>query len=478
MAYLDEPPDLEVQLSGSGPTFTVQTKVKQQIRGFALATIMALTPTWLHPSTNSPIQTKSKKVQSTAYMAGIRGLISVLVFVRHFSLPWQQNMDYGYGYQGHNEILRLPYLRLLFAGPLVPTFFILSGYVLSIKSLQLSNSSSPTWENITLSLAGSAFRRGLRLFLPPILSTLGVMILLRAGLFSFPYDTMPGRIPDHPVLLETAFQQLWDWARFVLAEMTNPWRWDSGALIYGPHLWTIPISFRGSLVTFLMCLALLRVKSSVRLGILTIGIVHSVLLGRWDMSLFLGGMLLSGVDAHKARQHHEQARSPSTIQADGLPVYDIHPRSLVLLLIGGFIASFPRSNHHGHCVIGYQTLCNLTSDYHYWHALGAFLLTWAIWQDKAIQRVMNTSIAQYLGKISFSMYIIHEPLLHVFGFFTVPFFWNITGSRTILQYQSGFILGMATNLFVLIWLADMFWRYIEVRCGSISNRIERLFFSV
>lgn len=474
VSNFDQQVDLEAFLREPHRTSVVRSELKKRIKSSALVIALAFVPTWLQPSkTRSDSQLSLNIALPTAYMTGIRGLVSVLVFIRHFLLPWQEHMDYGYGYRGYNGLLRLPYLRLLFAGPLVPMFFILSGYVLSKKTLRLSNSPEPSWEAIALSLAGSTFRRGLRLFLPPILSTFGVMLLLRAGLFSFPYDTMPGRVPEHPVISNTIVKQLIDWGYFITFEMANPWRWDSGDLVYGPHLWTIPISFKGSLVTFLMCLALLRVKSFVRLSIITMATVHAVLVGRWDMSLFLGGMLLSGLDVHQTAPSH----IPYPVSLDTGRLTTIKASSLALLLFGGYIGSFPRYNHLGQCVTGYQTLCKLTTDYHYWHAIGAFFLILAIWRERSLQWLLNTPIAQYFGKISFSMYIIHEPFLHVFGFFTVPFFWSITGNGTYLQYQLGLVLGMGTTMVLLVWFADLFCRHVEDSCERIAVLVEKRSFS-
>ncbi|KAG8162416.1 hypothetical protein KVR01_008181 [Diaporthe batatas] len=383
-------------------------------------------------------------------------------------------MDYGYGYRGSNNLLRLPYLRLLFSGPLVPMFFILSGYILSKKPLHLSGSAIVPWEGLTTSLAGSTFRRGLRLFLPPTFSTFGVMLLVRFGLFSFPYETMPGRIPDHPDFLDSTARQLWDWVKFVVTEMTNPWTWTSGHLIYGPHLWTIPISFQGSLVTYLTCLALLRVKASVRLMLIALVILHAIILGRIYMSLFFGGMLLSGIEVYQSTSSHLAYIATYTTRLNTPSRF----WTFLLLVCGGYIGSFPRDNHHGQCVSGYQTICEISTDYHPWHALGAFLIFSAIWRETQVQSYLEAPLLQYFGKISFSLYIIHEPLLHVFGFFTVQFIWNFTGKETILQYQAGLILAMAVNFFVLVWLADLFWRHIEGFCARIASLVERSAFAV
>lgn len=68
---------------------------------------------WLQ-SDSTYRSTSTKNIHTTSYLDGLRGLISLLVFVRHFSLPWQQHMDYGYGYENYYGILRLPFLRLMY----------------------------------------------------------------------------------------------------------------------------------------------------------------------------------------------------------------------------------------------------------------------------------------------------------------------------------------------------------------------------
>ena len=444
----------------------------------ALANLaLSILPTWLQSQPPSQ-STAPDKARPTGYLDGLRGLVSILVFVRHFSFPWQDHLDYGYGYhQQHYNVMRLPFLRLLYAGPLVPVFFIVSGYVLSTKSLHLARKGS--YESLVLALASSVFRRSLRLLAPPIASTFLVMLMAHFSAFAFPYTDMPGRQPVHPPVLDTLWDQFISWAGFVADELANPWRWDVPRLAYGPHLWTIPMSLKGSMLVFLACLMVIRAKPLVRLGILTFQVAYALSRGRWDMAPFLGGIILCELDIRK---------SDTDKKREGLIDAAMGPRprrvlvrsalSFLALVLGLYVGSFPRHNRDGgDCVPGYQSFCQLTPNYRYWHGLGAFAVMWAVSCEPLLQQPMNSRVAQYFGRISFSMYLIHEPLLHVFGFFTVPFFWQVTGQATRFQYQLGFGLGMAVTAFVLVWLADLFKRVVEEPCGRMAAWVERICFT-
>jgi peptidoglycan/LPS O-acetylase OafA/YrhL len=428
----------------------------------------AVIPSWLLPGQKKALA--SQKVRRTAYIDGVRGLVSILVFVRHFSLPWYPHLDYGYGYQGYNGFLRLPPFRLLFSGPSVPIFFIVSGYVLSAKSLKLSRKLDR--EGLLLSFSSTVFRRPLRLFFTPIISTFLVMLLAEAGYFSFPYTDMPGRQPVHPTRHDSIVTQTSRWLAFVTSELINPWQWDIPRLEYGPHLWTLPVSFKGSIVVFMATVAIIRIKTTLRIPFLVASIGYAVSQRRWDMALFLAGMVLCERDLQKDGSALRLLSDPEPSTAGLWRILKV-----VRLLAGLYIGSFPRYNHHGVCSTGYQIFCNITPNYRYWHGLGAFLILESIDGEKDWQWMLNNSVSQYLGKISFAVYIVHEPLLHLFGFFTVPFFRSVTGTGSTVQSQAGVFLGLAVTGVVLVWIGDLFHRHVEVPCGRLANWLEHKFFA-
>ncbi|KAL6693406.1 acyltransferase 3 [Trichoderma pleuroticola] len=412
-----------------------------------------LLPSWLqYESTYRPAPTKN--IHTTSYLDGLRGLISILVF----------HMDYGYGYENYDGILRLPFLRLMYAGPLVPMFFIVSGFVLSLKTFKLAQVAAH--ESLFLSLSKSIFRRAIRLFSPPIITTFFVMVLAQLGRFSFPYSDIPGRKPVHPVAESSFWLQFLHWTNFVTDELVNPWRWDVPRLEYGPHLWTIPISYKGSLVVFLLCLLLSRVRPNVRLCILCGQMAYATMQGRWDMAPFLAGMVLSQLNLCHSTVMLFQSKNTKNRHLG----YVKDMRDFLLLLSGLYIGSFPRHNQVTDCVLGYRFLCSITPNYRYWHDIAAFNIIWALSRQKHLQVPLSSATAQYFGKISFSMYLI------IFGYFTVPFFWKFTGTDSIFHYQLGFGLGMLVTGVVLIWLSDIFKTAVEDTCESFTAWVEKVCF--
>ncbi|EGP85706.1 putative acyltransferase, partial [Zymoseptoria tritici IPO323] len=388
----------------------------------------------------------------TAYLDGMRGLVALLVFVRHFSLPWQPHLDYGYGqYGSYHGLLRLPFLRILFAGPWVPMMFVVSGYVLSAKPLKLARNEA--WQGLFLSMASSTFRRAIRLFLPPVVSTCAVMLIVHLGGFSFDYELMPGRNPEHPAALDSVGAQLGDWCHFVLYELTNPWDWHQRQLMaYGPHLWTIPIAFQGTLVVFLACLGLARTRPRMRAVSLGLGIVWSELCGRKYIAPFLGGTLIRELSFSK-----QAASGPGGAKEHTTGSMVRSSFAYIGLMFGLFLGSFPRFNDHGRaCTFGWKLLCDITPNYRFWHGIAAFCVLLAIDQDRTLQRPFEHRIIQYMGTISFSFYIVHEPFLHVVAFYLPGFFWTWIGQEGWLRYQCGFAMGMLASLFILVWIADVF----------------------
>jgi peptidoglycan/LPS O-acetylase OafA/YrhL len=110
----------------------------------------------------------------TVYLDGLRGLFSFLVYVRHFLLPWERNLDTGYAQQGsgsdyNRHLVKLPFIRLVYSGPTITIFFLVSGFVLAYKPLKLIRKGD--YNALIKAMVSSIFRRALRLFLPPVTST-------------------------------------------------------------------------------------------------------------------------------------------------------------------------------------------------------------------------------------------------------------------------------------------------------------------
>lgn len=420
-----------------------------------------------HAAAHAPVAPGRKRSgRSTAYLDGLRGAAAWIVFVRHYTVAYQAHVELGYGQEFENEtyagILRLPILRLLYSGPLVQIFFVVSGYVLGLKPLKLMDERA--WEALLHSLTVSVFGRGMRLFLPPLVSTFAVMLAVRMHWYDFPYhDYMRGRVPHHPERLPTFGAQLGNWLRFVAGELMNPWKWNTTASKYDSHLWTVPIQFKSAMILFVVILGLARARPRVRRSIVALLFSYCMFARRWDVAVHLGGLFLADMDASQ----HASEPDPA-------------PKSTLSIIfwssaftLGLYLGSFPRQTL-GAGALGYGYLAALTPWHKHWHSIAALLLVWSL-SNAAFLRVPFTSRPLlYLGKISFALYIVHGPVLHTFGYAAAPFMWRfVTGSETEFQWQLGFALGLGALCPLVLWVADVFWRLVQMPCVELARAVER-----
>jgi peptidoglycan/LPS O-acetylase OafA/YrhL len=420
------------------------------------------------------LQGRSKepqKIHATTYLNGFRGVMSFLVFVRHFLLPWFPNIDHGFGQEvGDESLFQLPIVRILYSGPNVPVFLIVSGYIMSLKPIRLSKEGklSLAWE----SLASSTFRRAFRIFPLPLFSSFIVMLMVQLGMFDYPYVTLPGHIPTHPQRLENVLQQFLDWLNFAFYDLTNPWTWSTHLpFVYGAHLWTIPLQFRCSLVLFIALLGLLSLYRPSRTIILLGLIVFSLPHGRWDIALYLGGMGLAEYDLGRGQQ--TAALPPFIPRNSTLRRLLSLVIRLSLLGFGLYFSSFPRYKGNSPAA-GYHFLYSLTNDYHYWHAYGATLLVCYIGQSRVAQWLFTRRWTQYLGKLSFCLYVVHEPLLHVLGFRTVEHAWRLTGNDAPPKRHLGIGAAFVMTTVVLLWLADLLYYWVDKPSAKMAQQMERV----
>ena len=403
-------------------------------------------------------QPKPTTIHPTTYLDGFRGLFSFLVFVRHYLLPWEAGLDTGYRQRDQEayarSFVKLPIIRLLYSGPTVAIFFVVSGFVLSCKPLRLIRDGSH--EKIFHHFASSIFRRALRLFIPPMITTLFVAFAVHFRLYRSPYEDMPGTTPRHPKVLGSMVFQLSDWTRFVFEDLTHPWTWKSPRSEYDSHLWTIPIQFRASMIVFLTLLGLAKTRVIVRSAILLALWVYSLQQGRWDVALFFAGILLSEINL--------ESRNWSSLRARLF--------SKVVFVSGLYIGSFPRLHGAGRATPGFVWMATLNQQPRFWQSLAATLLVGAMSKDALLQGIFNWSPLRYLGKISFSLYLVHGPLLHLFGYWFVSAFLGWTGKSSTSQYQSGVLLALVFLTPIVLWVADVFWQLVDRPCGNWVRRVE------
>ncbi|KAK2045168.1 acyltransferase [Colletotrichum somersetense] len=430
-----------------------------------------------------------RRLYPTSWLDGLRGVASLIVFICHYSGPNFGSYlarPYGIPREDDNAAsspLQLPFIRVIYSGkPMVHIFFVISGFVLSLKSLQQARKHN--YDALHRTLSSSVFRRGFRLFLPTTASTLIIMIMIRLGWMGQP--------------LPTLWEQLIDWKN-ALWRITFSWQWDiTQFLPYDTHLWTIPIEFSNSLLLFVTLTGVSRMKTYLRLtSVLTI-MAYCLRCGHWAAFEFFGGMLLAEIgliqEARRERvvaalqnkEEQSDLASPGGVSSSGhSSAKTIIIKAFLLgnLIFGLFVAGWP--DEVNDITPGIAPLYRNTMEPYFtmggdlvafpWYALGAIQIVAALQQVKVLQNLFITPLAQYLADISYALYLVHGPVLDVLEHRWMPYVWALVGGREeagMWGRMVAWFIGLIALGIPTIFCSDIFWRTVDVKTVELSRWIE------
>lgn len=344
--------------------------------------------------------TRPRTIRPTAYLDGVRGVAAFFVFCSHWSGGWTLQPQWGYGSLPYdydpangppavpnNLFIQLPFVRVIITGrACVTVFFVISGYVLSIKPL--STIYKGQYDKVYEGLAGAVFRRFLRLWMPILVITFGIAVLRQIPL-PLPFrDTSTGlsTVQHIPGFFNQLHHWFWNMATFI-----NPWRPDCGlsrdsvcaAPSYNGVLWTIPPEIKYSMAVFMFLLAFTKARRWIHVSVVSFVMLWQLHHGQPDLALFLCGMLLAELSlnvpsAAPARILRRLCREHGISHRDAHVIH--HTVSFTLFMFALFLFSFPERGIA--TTFGYQWLSNQVPPYYrhseehvqlYWHTVGSGL---------------------------------------------------------------------------------------------------------
>ncbi|KAL0938994.1 hard surface induced protein [Colletotrichum truncatum] len=502
----DIPPDDEAS-SCDGENLQVQAIPPRPLPPwikYPKAFLLALVPSFLHPSDpNKP----PKPLHPTSWLDGLRGVAAFLVVCHHWSLlTFTNRIHAGYGADAQPLFIQLPIIRLVVSGFwAVCVFFVISGFALSYKPLKLLKQKRVV--DFAIAAASSAFRRYIRIFGPPMVTTFIIALMTYCGWFEKQSQPLFVGFPRlRPPVGQTLSDQLWHWFLTTLA-FADPLSRDihrGNTYPYDAVLWTIPIEFDSSLVVFLAHVAFSRLRPCIRLFFDAFACAYTLYFARWEFFLFLSGMFCADIhfyfqseveelqDAEgnwdtlplwsKPWRRDSFARIQTRIQSvfSSSPAFSIFKKALTIFsfFVALWLLSYPHLTQDAAITPGFSFLHSITPPQHtdgsaLWIPVGAVLLVFTVDRAPLLQRLFTNRFAQYLGRISYALYLVHNSLLWVYGWHLVWFFTTLTGIMTDGQY--GFGIFLATSLFFpgVILVADFAQRYLDAKIVAFAAWFER-----
>ncbi|KAJ9148933.1 Acyltransferase 3 [Pleurostoma richardsiae] len=374
---------------------------------------------WLKTSLwpqSAPVSDQPLKLRPTAYLDGLRGFAAFIVYWHHHEL-WTHAAEAGgdnavfenaFGWNGNFHFATFYGVRNFFSGGhiAVALFYVISGYVLTLKPLSLIHAG----ELLKLgdNLASAFFRRWFRLYIPLIVTTFVTITIWHAfGIWNAACEPK-----------STYREEVWEWYAdfknfsFLFKEGGKPW------LDVNQHLWSIPLEMRGSMVVYIAALALSRATTNARLLCLVLLAFYFMYIADgYYGALFVAGMLQSDLDQLAKKYEDEFPRFLRRLEPYKTFIY-YH-----LLVIAMFLSGVPTHDYdveHLRQNPGWYWLSYLKPqavfDYKWFYLFwAANFIVAAVPRIPWLKRFFECRFCQYLGRISFSLYLVHGPVLHMIG---------------------------------------------------------------
>lgn len=322
---------------------------------------------------------------------GLRGFASLAVVIHHSVLFYDYALFSGRPDQSHTT-----WDLAVSAAPLTPAgwgnlavciFFVLSGFVLA-----------HSFERTKLNWPAIMVKRYLRLTLPIIVACLLAGLILLSGLGFYhrfvklvPLSMLAGTVIESPRL-----------AGAVREGLTAVFKAQSHLASYDGVLWTMPIEFAGScLLATIYVVARWRGWSRVgkARALAAMLILLTLVFLNTYLTLFgVGALIYTG-----------RTKTADIVSGSRL--------IWLMLACGLLIGTLPDSIQRWSGFNIFQSLYpyiwapRWSLDWlSFWHGVGGILIVVAVLSSGALTGVLSSAVSQWLGRISFPLYLVHMPL--------------------------------------------------------------------
>jgi peptidoglycan/LPS O-acetylase OafA/YrhL len=372
------------------------------------------------------------------YLDGLRGIAAVNVMIMHFFVALAPAMVYGSELPSHlggnlEQLFSTTPLGLIGAGNFsVCIFFVLSGYVLTQKYFKIRDDSI---------IISGALRRYIRLFIPVFAAVMLSFLLASAGLYCYYIETMM-------VSAGSNYRGYWTFTPDIFDAIKQA-GWNSfflgGNIYYNPVLWTMTIEFYGSMLVFTMALLFGSLKNR-----WTFYLAAAVLFLNSYYLAFVIGMALADTFNSKT------------------PVLQIFKTGnkivlFIILVSGLFIGSYPISPLTNDSLYMFLNNGFFETPKVTYHIIGAGMVMYTLLNSQGLQNVFSSPVPVFLGKISYSLYLIH---FLVISSFTCALFLVL---YPVLSYGAAVLISCGLSLLLIIPLSYLFYKYIDMAGVELSK---------
>lgn len=367
-----------------------------------------------------PLAPNTYSHSPTAWLNGVRGIAALIVAFVHFIAGEVDPPFRAFSAEPMEEnrrIYQLPPFRILFADQaMVALFFVVSAYSISIAPLKARETASRgTFLN---RLASSVFRRPIRLYVPVTVLELISHAAYFLGLYKW------STLPDEK--LDSFGDHVVHFGGYML-HLMNPFIPVKIAL--NIQVWTIPAEFKGSCFVFLTLIATANLRPLARLSSIFFVALLAVWHLNWLLFTFLSGLAIAEIQLMQDMRQPDAATSTKPAKKSGKKINGfLFILGFYLLCIPEHPAEYPWGYEYGFLgALGSALPEAQERKAQMWRSIGGVMCMFATSRSSMLQAPFNTAIAQYLGKISFGLYLVHVMIYALLRNTLIHFFWFMIG---------------------------------------------------
>lgn len=375
---------------------------------------------------------KPKRIE---WADGLKGGACFLIFIHHFLVAFFPASYFGNMTVVHGSLewdlkLSQEWWGVIVNGNFwVCVFCLLSGLVQSYSIFA---------KNDYESLSRSMIKRYFRLALPIFVFSFFVYFLLYFNCFSHLQANEMAQSPwfgglyTAPVSFRSIFTD--SLIRVWLTENTT----------FSTAFWMLHHVFLGSFLTY--CISIIAMRKEKRVLIVYLGLFVGFWVTQSYMLCFVLGAFMAYVICYCEILNFKNQ-------------YLREFMGMVVLIFGLFLGGAPSGT--------------VPTNYYRWipldsirmHVLGAFLFVAGLWLCRPISNLLSCKVFKSISKISYSVYIVHIPVL----FLIAPKCFLLLYNKLAGRYQLSCIIAFGVTSIALILSATLFYYLIEKNCSKLSD---------
>ena len=374
--------------------------------------------------------------EKISYLDGLRGVAAINVLIMHFfivlapALIYTSRMPARLG--NFEQYFTATPLGLIGAGNFsVCIFFVLSGYVLTQKYFKTKD------RNIILS---SALRRYIRLFVPVLAVIIFSFLLASTGAFRYYIEAVA-------ISGNNNYANYWTFTPDIInAIKAALWgTFFTGNDTYNPVLWTMTFEFYGSMLVFAIALLFGSLRNR-----WTLYLALALIFFNTYYLAFIIGTALSDAFSSKSLLF-------STLKTENKIIL------FSILILGLFLGSYPMDSIKSDSIYAFLNNGFFQNPRATYHILGASMVMYALLNSQGMQKIFSSPLPVFLGKISYSLYLIHFLIISTF---TCALFLIL---YPVLPYYLAALVSCIISLILIIPLSYLYYKYIDLAGIKLSK---------